>query len=83
MSNRYPPKTIRFCLACKECTTFKYEPCVGHSRCIDCGGFMSAMPDFLYKCKICGKEFGGMKDGTPKARYKQHMKDTHRKVVKV
>jgi transcription elongation factor Elf1 len=32
-----PPLTQRFCVVCNKDTTFKYEPNLGHSRCVNCG----------------------------------------------
>lgn len=32
-----PPKTIRYCPVCEEKTEFKYDSCIGHSECEECG----------------------------------------------
>jgi hypothetical protein len=34
---RPPPKSTRYCMCCKDETTFKYDHHIGHSRCTICG----------------------------------------------
>jgi len=34
------PKTRRYCLVCEKITTFEYNPRIGHSRCVNCCGWL-------------------------------------------
>ena len=37
-------RSIRYCLKCEENTTFEYDSNIGHSVCMECGGFRATKP---------------------------------------
>ena len=37
MGNPIPPTSIRYCHGCEKNTTFRYNPKITHSQCIECG----------------------------------------------